>query len=842
MVTKPPQSSGPQGELDASPAGFGSIYQHTSFRAACSELALSLLSTRADIFLLLGGARVGKSTLISHFIQTLPAVERVVVVSCWRDMTRIDLLSALLGKDRGAEFFSQDNPEEGPAEPDWGLSQDDLAELQRTTAVLDSVELASDLVLEFAHKLRFDDTSLTRLRNLILVGGLEFEDRVANPRLLPLKSKIAFKAVLEPMGEDEIETFIASRLEDPESLSGSTFDDNAISRIARASCGVPEEVEWICQESLRIARGLPTRKINLAIVNKAIVRRQTIGPSVDGARREHHVIVADGDGSWPALPDFDVVSLQGEDSGRKPGPAPASIPVLRSGGDTGSRSKSKGLGTRGFLIGLAAEVLIFLAAAYWIWLSGLQDHNWAIVTDLQEPTPQERGVENAAIPDGDSLRAQTPARISEDVSEADSRSVARARQIEPAVENSQDDEPRAVSLDDGLEEPSPLETRPVATDHAALTQVAEVDLEVTPGDRSDELSIDRSAEPPVEESAELSVEELDVLSVEESAKPFPVVADDPLLRPEASTAATEPPPVSGGGDDGIAAAKRAVAPFSGNEEGRKKVADQVADKVGEPIFLTLLSEDEKRQIQEALAVLRFDPGPIDGLIGDQTRQAIEAFKRSVVRDGKEALGPVTIDLLIQMADTVRADLQSRFRPRGKTQARAEESSRSLMSQLSSLAGRAQDNTANRVRPAGESRIEWLERLARNGDILAQTNLAQRYYHGNGVFRDPSAAARWYQRAADQGDPTAQTNLGLLYFKGDGVPLDKRRAANLSLAASLQGHSTAQMNLGLMYQHGSGVEKDLGKAVHWLRKASDGGEPGAEAALRDALSKIESEDE
>ncbi len=140
MVTKPPQSSGPHGEPVASPAGFGSIYQHASFRAACAELALSLLSVRAGIFLLLGGPRVGKSTLISHFIQTLPVVERVVVVSCWRDMTRTDLLRALSGEDSEADFFSQDDAQEGPDEPDWGLSQDDLAELQRTTAVLDSAE------------------------------------------------------------------------------------------------------------------------------------------------------------------------------------------------------------------------------------------------------------------------------------------------------------------------------------------------------------------------------------------------------------------------------------------------------------------------------------------------------------------------------------------------------------------------------------------------------------------------------------------------------------------------------------------------------------------------------
>jgi TPR repeat protein len=53
----------------------------------------------------------------------------------------------------------------------------------------------------------------------------------------------------------------------------------------------------------------------------------------------------------------------------------------------------------------------------------------------------------------------------------------------------------------------------------------------------------------------------------------------------------------------------------------------------------------------------------------------------------------------------------------------------------------------------------LHKLAEDGDIEAQFQLAQRYEHGiGGVKRDAQAALLWYRRAAAAGHPTAKKAL------------------------------------------------------------------------------------
>ncbi len=57
-----------------------------------------------------------------------------------------------------------------------------------------------------------------------------------------------------------------------------------------------------------------------------------------------------------------------------------------------------------------------------------------------------------------------------------------------------------------------------------------------------------------------------------------------------------------------------------------------------PRDLNALSYAEQRELQEQLIRLGFDLGEVDGIIGEQTRQAIRAFQKSVgqVADGMDS--------------------------------------------------------------------------------------------------------------------------------------------------------------------------------------------------------------
>jgi S1-C subfamily serine protease len=152
--------------------------------------------------------------------------------------------------------------------------------------------------------------------------------------------------------------------------------------------------------------------------------------------------------------------------------------------------------------------------------------------------------------------------------------------------------------------------------------------------------------------------------------------------------------------------------------------------------------------------------------------------------------------------------------------------------------------------------EWRP-LANRGDVQAQINLADIYYHGRGVPPDSKEAVKWLKSAAVQGDSIAAYQLGVIYKLGYGlpaVPRDRDEAAlwyqiavnrgnrealydlgemhyregNYKEAAMLlplssnSGNARAAFIMGELYEKGLGVPHDNSKAAKWHRLASDGG--------------------
>ena len=87
-------------------------------------------------------------------------------------------------------------------------------------------------------------------------------------------------------------------------------------------------------------------------------------------------------------------------------------------------------------------------------------------------------------------------------------------------------------------------------------------------------------------------------------------------------------------------------------------------------------------------------------------------------------------------------------------------------------------------------VAALEAAAASGDPKAQTDLAVRYEHAEGVAKDFQKANMLYCQAARQGYPEGQFKLGWVYANGRGVPRDDGVAAALFIMAAEQGHAHA----------------------------------------------------
>ena len=65
-------------------------------------------------------------------------------------------------------------------------------------------------------------------------------------------------------------------------------------------------------------------------------------------------------------------------------------------------------------------------------------------------------------------------------------------------------------------------------------------------------------------------------------------------------------------------------------------------------------------------------------------------------------------------------------------------------------------------------FKWYLAAARQGDAVAQCNVAAMYASGSGVTKDDREAFMWYGRSAEGGNAQAQYNYALMNLSGKGT--------------------------------------------------------------------------
>jgi hypothetical protein len=94
--------------------------------------------------------------------------------------------------------------------------------------------------------------------------------------------------------------------------------------------------------------------------------------------------------------------------------------------------------------------------------------------------------------------------------------------------------------------------------------------------------------------------------------------------------------------------------------------------------------------------------------------------------------------------------------------------------------------------------------AKAGNAIAQNNLGEMYYSGEGVSKDLKMAAHWLRMAAEQGNARSQFILRLMYHIGKGFSRNDELKIKWYRKAANQGDILAQHNLGGAYASGEGV--------------------------------------
>lgn len=139
----------------------------------------------------------------------------------------------------------------------------------------------------------------------------------------------------------------------------------------------------------------------------------------------------------------------------------------------------------------------------------------------------------------------------------------------------------------------------------------------------------------------------------------------------------------------------------------------------------------------------------------------------------------------------------------------------------------------RVKRLTPDELPGLERKARAGSVVAMTTLGlahregiQRSVNGRlGTIRSPGSntqALRWLGRASDAGFPMAQAELAEMYFLGHGVDRDPARTHALLQAAAANGYPRATLDLAhleLMQNPSPASAMELGRSLSRLLKTA-----------------------
>jgi len=168
-------------------------------------------------------------------------------------------------------------------------------------------------------------------------------------------------------------------------------------------------------------------------------------------------------------------------------------------------------------------------------------------------------------------------------------------------------------------------------------------------------------------------------------------------------------------------------------------------------------------------------------------------------------------------------------------------------------------------------LNFFERAARSGDVMAINMVGRCLDQGWGVPASPHLAAPWFRKAAERGSDWGMYNLATLLILGSGVPQDRaealywlRRAADLQHAKSINllggfyedGWEVQQNRMAAReYYRASAVagdfrgqfnfarmlaqEGEIVSALHWLKKVPQTATPAFLAKMKDFLSRSHS---
>lgn len=225
------------------------LYQSETHRAALLKLRY-VLENRLGAGLLSGGTGYGKTYLAQIFAEQLPEQYSPQVHLVFPQLSPTELL-AWLAVELGA---NEAEIGEASARLDRVVRQierklrEHTAHGRHPIILLDEAQLIEDQRVFQALQLLLNFQQQGRVEfSLVLVGDRPLLGRLR--RLPQLDDRIGVRAVLQPLGQNDVEAYVAHRLV-AAGAAQPIFEDSALVALFELSGGVPRRINRLCDLAL----------------------------------------------------------------------------------------------------------------------------------------------------------------------------------------------------------------------------------------------------------------------------------------------------------------------------------------------------------------------------------------------------------------------------------------------------------------------------------------------------------------------------------------------------------------------------------------------------------------
>jgi len=148
-----------------------------------------------------------------------------------------------------------------------------IEEYKKGITVVLIIDEAQNMPVETLENIRMLsnlETSTDKLIQIVFCGQPEFEQKLDRKELRQLKQRIAVKATIRPLTDEESRAYILHRLQKASAESSTLFTDGAVRKIVKEAHGIPRLINILCENSFITALGYRKGRITAGIVQEVI--------------------------------------------------------------------------------------------------------------------------------------------------------------------------------------------------------------------------------------------------------------------------------------------------------------------------------------------------------------------------------------------------------------------------------------------------------------------------------------------------------------------------------------------------------------------------------------------